>query len=203
MKRFISLGMPPKKLDYCFHARVDGGVGEREVGSERKAQQRDALAIDLRLRFDEADCVPEGFHPHGKIALHRLQVGGFSAGAVKIMQQVNSETLGRERAGVALHAGDVAAGAVECDDGGEWTILCLGQVGAQADGLAARLEDEVGLGHGGHRGELPGFARLDSRGRVKFHDMVYILFRHILYTFGVELNPPANAPRPWSVGWRD
>ena len=39
---------------------IDGGNGEREIRSERKAEQRDAIAIHLWLSFYAADGIPEG-----------------------------------------------------------------------------------------------------------------------------------------------
>src|SRR5208282_3672003 len=70
----------------------------------------------------------------------RRLVGRFNTSAVKIMKQVHREPLGREHAGVALHAGNTAPSAVERDDGGNGTVNCLRQVGVEADGLAAALE---------------------------------------------------------------
>ncbi len=46
MKNFISRGRPPKNSTTALHAAIDGGIGKREIGSQRKSEQRDALAID-------------------------------------------------------------------------------------------------------------------------------------------------------------
>ncbi len=57
-----------EELDHGVDARVDRGVSERKIGSERKADESDAGAIDRRLCFDETDCIPKRLHPQWEIA---------------------------------------------------------------------------------------------------------------------------------------
>src|ERR1019366_3501757 len=78
-----------------------------------KAQESDALAINLRLRSDKTDCVPECLHPQREIAHDGWIIGRFDAGTVKIVKQVHRESLGREHACILLNAGDAATSAVD------------------------------------------------------------------------------------------
>src|ERR1039458_8589079 len=138
-------GHASEELDDSFHAMVDRRIGERKVGYERETQKSDSLAIDWRLRFHKTGCVPECFHPQRKIThdclLDDWLVGGFDAGAVKIMKQVHRESLGGEHAGIALHAGYTASSTVERDDGRNRTASCFRQVSVETDGLSAAPEN--------------------------------------------------------------
>src|ERR1035441_4299893 len=101
-----------------FYTAVDRGVGEREIGSERKAEERDSFAVDGALAFDEADGIPQGFHPQRKISKDDLLVGELRAGAVEVMEHVDGETFLGEEGGIFVHSFDIAARAVKSDYSG-------------------------------------------------------------------------------------
>ncbi len=56
------------------------------------------------------------------------------------MKDINREALLGEERSRLVHSRNVAARAVESDDGGQGAAGRIGQVGVEADGLAAALE---------------------------------------------------------------
>ena len=69
-----------EEFDDGFHARVDGGIGEREVGSQRKAEERDAFAIDCGWVSTKLIASQRVFIHNGKLR----KMVGLSADAVPV-----------------------------------------------------------------------------------------------------------------------
>lgn len=140
-----------EELDYGLDAGVDGGGREREICSQRESQQPDTIGIDVRLAGDEADCVPQRFHPDWEVADNGLQAADFGcAGAVKIMQHVYGEALLGEKACGVGHRRVAASGAVQSYHGGK--AVCVGgrQEAIEANFFAAAFECNSRLSDGEH-----------------------------------------------------
>src|SRR5450631_450005 len=140
-----------KKFHHRLNTWVDGGVRESEVSAKGKSQESDAFRIDLWLSRNEADPVPQSFHPERKVAKNRGLVDHApGARPIKVVQHVDRKALLRQKSGGFGHGGVPAPGTMQTDDCGESLALDRWQEAVDCDRLAAAFEGELRLGNGVH-----------------------------------------------------
>lgn len=123
-----------------------GGKAERKVSAEGDADERDARGVDGGVGGDVVKRGAESVDPERDVvAVHDgLVVGALGAGAVEVVRREERDAgAGDEWADAREPPVDVAAGAVEKDDGRDWSGG-RGKGGVEADG---RVGDEDGFLH--------------------------------------------------------